>query len=453
MVSHNSQDQSSHIEITLSTPVTSQNKTHEIHESWFQSLLQDWKMILPLLFLAAFTLLSYSLARGPSESLFLKSFDATDLPGLWIEIGFSVMLILPLYNKALQLFNLTSIFQISFWGSAISLALLMYVPLPFTEQRIELLSISLPIGRDAFIRIWCDLYIVILVETFWSIVNINFPKKSAPYLYGLLCAAGTLGSMAGNAYVYKYSESIGTESLIVLVIPIMIMMSLCAISLQFALKSKTSSSAPIERKNQITESSLWSSIQVVWQSKYLVWILAIVLLSQITVTLIDYQYKTILKDYFPLLDQRSQIQGMIYFSIDVGALVTQLLTGFILIRFGAGRTLVGISAFLGILALVPLFFPIFTLIAALKSSSKFLTYSLFKSAKEILYLPLTYREQTQGKALIDIMAYRQAKIIASILLLLLTRYQVSLQFLQYLTLASIVFWMLASIYLHRCTRV
>ena len=61
--------------------------------------------------------------------------------------------------------------------------------------------------------------------------------------------------------------------------------------------------------------------------------------------------------------------------------------------------------------------PTILLIAAARSAAKFLTYSIFKSAKELLYVPLTYDEQTQGKAIIDIMVYRQAKILASILLL------------------------------------
>ena len=263
-------------------------------EHWFQSIKREWKIITPLLILAALTLFSYALARGPSESLFLAQFQATDLPGLWIEIGIAVMLLLPLYNKALQRLSLTHIFQASFWITGISLAFLLYVPLPITQQSIDLFGISIPVGRDAFIRIWCDLYIVILVETFWSIVNLHFAKKTAAYIYGLLCAAGTLGSMLGNAIVYQYSKSVGTESMIIMVIPVMLLMSLCAIPLQSTFKLNRQDHAQT-KKQSITESSLWSSIQVVWNSRYLTWILGIVLLSQITVTLIDYQYKTVLK--------------------------------------------------------------------------------------------------------------------------------------------------------------
>jgi len=52
-----------------------------------------------------------------------------------------------------------------------------------------------------------------------------------------------------------------------------------------------------------------------------------------------------------------------------------------------------------------------------KVASKAFDYTLFRAAKEILYLPLPYRDKTQGKALVDILTYRVAKAATSLLLL------------------------------------
>ena len=46
-------------------------------------------------------------------------------------------------------------------------------------------------------------------------------------------------------------------------------------------------------------------------------------------------------------------------------------------------------------------------------------YSLFRAAKEMLYIPLTYAEKTFGKALVDILVYRVAKGLVSVILLAL----------------------------------
>jgi ATP/ADP translocase len=61
--------------------------------------------------------------------------------------------------------------------------------------------------------------------------------------------------------------------------------------------------------------------------------------------------------------------------------------------------------------------PRFALIASAKVASKAFDYSLFRAAKEILYIPLNHAERTQGKALVDICSYRVAKGACSLLLL------------------------------------
>ena len=184
-------------------------------------------------------------------------------------------------------------------------------------------------------------------------------------------------------------------------------------------------------------------MRVIWKSEYLLWVLLLVLLSQITVSLIDYQYKGILQDTYSNKNDLSAFQGWMYLSIDVGSLILQLFTGVILIKLGIGKTLNSIPILLGLLFLLVMFTPGLLLIAITRSASKFLTYSIFKTAKELFYVPLSYKEQTQGKAIIDIMIYRQAKILASILLL------PSLGVISYgaewITLCCIFLWIMVSV--------
>ena len=177
----------------------------------------------------------------------------------------------------------------------------------------------------------------------------------------------------------------------------------------------------------------------------MIWILTLVLLSQVVVTLIDYQYKSFLKEAYMDVDARSAVQGLVYFSIDIGSLIMQLITGVTLTALGVGRTLFIIPCLLGALCVAPMISPLFIAIAAAKSSSKFLTYSIFKSAKEILYLPLNYMEQTQGKAVIDILVYRQAKILASALLIVFSAFSVSLIAVQWLTIVCLFAWIFVAL--------
>ena len=57
------------------------------------------------------------------------------------------------------------------------------------------------------------------------------------------------------------------------------------------------------------------------------------------------------------------------------------------------------------------------MVMVLKVASKCFDYSIFRAAKEILYIPLTRDEKTQGKAIIDVLMYRVGKGASSLLIM------------------------------------
>ena len=420
---------------------------------------KEARSILYLSLLAALILMSYAFARGPSEAIFLSAYGSQShllLPGLWIEIGLSVILLVALYNYLLRFFSLNTLFNFAFIGTAGSLALLTFFSVePAVQSEIEgpgilrLGGIDFPIGQPALLRIWSDLYIVVLVEIFWSLANLHFPLKKATRIYGLLCAGGTLGSIAGNSIVaLKLFPTHQTIQWVMVIMLIMIGLNLlldrhwkkeAQLKSHSETRSIDSSTPSLKDStdNSQPKSSLWQGLQLIIKSRSLTWILGLVLLSQITVSLIDYEYKSILSS---IGDQEiiSSYQGWMYLSIDIGALLAQLATGVVIGSLGIGGTLLSIPLILGFLLIGSMIWPTLLLMAMTRSSSKFLTYSIFKSAKELLYVPLSYQEQTQGKAVIDIMVYRQAKVFTSFLLL--PSLGLIVLGTKYLTLLALCFW-------------
>jgi AAA family ATP:ADP antiporter len=109
--------------------------------------------------------------------------------------------------------------------------------------------------------------------------------------------------------------------------------------------------------------------------------------------------------------------GQIYATINIVALVLQLGCGLILRYVGVPITLLALPVILGATVLVGMVSPRFLTTAIAKVVSKAFDYSLFRAAKEILYIPLTTDEKTRGKAVVDIFGYRVAKAGASLLIL------------------------------------
>jgi AAA family ATP:ADP antiporter len=159
----------------------------------------------------------------------------------------------------------------------------------------------------------------------------------------------------------------------------------------------------------------------------------------VVITLVDYSYNAAVEVAYPDTDARTAVIGQVYAAIDTSSLVLQLATGPVLRVLGISLTLLAIPGLLAGAVGGYLLVPRFLSMAIAKVASKSLDYSLFRAAKELLYLPLSYAEKTQGKAFVDIMTYRVAKGGASLLLMGLVALG-SVSLVTALCLAGIVIW-------------
>ena len=86
------------------------------------------------------------------------------------------------------------------------------------------LAVGLLLAREAgvggagfVLYVWKDVYIVVLLEIFWSFANVVFAIGSARWLYGVFCAMGSLGAMCGDVLVSALTEGLGSEGVVWLV--------------------------------------------------------------------------------------------------------------------------------------------------------------------------------------------------------------------------------------------
>ena len=137
---------------------------------------------------------------------------------------------------------------------------------------------------------------------------------------------------------------------------------------------------------------------------------------------------------------RTAMIGKVYASIDLVSISLQLATGPILRLLGVPLVLLAIPGLLGAAVVGYALVPRYAAIAAAKVASKAFDYSLFRAAKEILYIPLSHPERTQGKAFVDMMSYRMAKGATSLMLLGLVALQRP-DLTIWLTLACVGLWL------------
>lgn len=340
---------------------------------------------------------SYALAKPAAESYFLERHGSQMLPWAWLAVSVAVVGVVALYARVAAKAPLSRLFQGALFTSAGVLLLLLFGD-----------SVAAP-GASFLLYVWKDVYIVVLIEIFWSYANLVFQIKTARWLYGVFLGAGSLGSVLGNLVASRVAADYGTVTVLWLVLPIL--GGLLAVSLRF------SGAVFVPRPAPETRPSFSSSLRVVRESRYLSLILALVVTVQLLINLLDYQYMAVLEQHYPEVDARTQVNGDVHAVINAGALVLQFVGGVVLRSLGVPSTLILIPVLIGASVAYFLLAPGFVSMSVAKVSGKVFDYSLFRAAKEILYIPLDYRSKTEGKAVIDMMVYRLAKGGAAFLLL------------------------------------
>lgn len=341
--------------------------------------------------LLAFTVLaSYEAARSPVESLFLSAHGPDALPTAWMFVALGAVATVALYARLASRFALMPLMA----GASVVSMLLLGGLLWARDRQIP--------GYAYAFYVWKDIYIVVLIETFWSYANSTLDLKAARWLYGALCTIGSLGSLAGGYLVGLLAGSSGSTAALTLTLPILGVTALIALAMhRFA-------PTPKAQPDASTPQSFSEGLGVLKRSDYLVLMLLLILTIQLIITFVDYRFNGLINDAYPDENTRTWVISRVYMAVSAGALVLQLSTGFIL-ALGFGRVFVGLPVVVGLTVLGLAIHPVFLLAAAAKITGKAFDYSLFRATKEMLYIPLSYAERTQGKAVVDMLTYRVAK--------------------------------------------
>jgi AAA family ATP:ADP antiporter len=343
---------------------------------------------------------SYGIAHPVVDSIFTEAYGAEAFPWAWLATAPMVTVTVLVYNRISAHVTTLALLQIA---AIVSGALLIGI--------IAALWMSFS-WAPFLLYLWKDIYIVVLIETFWVFANSTFPVANAKWLYGFFCAVGSLGTIAGSALLAFTTPLIGNIGDLILLLPLFLIVAMTA-----GLLARNQDHKVVEEKQKTAFSE---AFHVVRRSKYLGSLLGMVAVVQVTITLIDYQYKVALEAAFPIATERTVIAGEVYGLINTMALLLQSASGPILITVGVPLTLLAIPTVLGTTLGAFSIAPTFAMMKLTKIASKSMDYSLFRAAKEILYIPLGAKEKTQGKAVIDILGYRVAKAFASGILLAVT---------------------------------
>lgn len=358
------------------------------------------RLTLGLCGLAFVTMLSYAVATSAAQSLFLSAYGSAQLPRVWIGVGMVSALATAWLGRLSQRYDVVRLFVLACALSGASLVVVLVA---------HDLGLS---GAPFALYLWKDIYIVVLVELFWTFTNVVFGVGSASRTYGLFCAAGSLGSVVGNVGLGRAAWALGTARSMWVILPLLLVLATGC--------RRLTRNVPIPEPRHAERMALGRLGATLRGSTYLPWLMVLVVSMQAMLTLFDYRFSAAVEAAGHTEEARTEALAQLYAAINTVSFGLQLATGPLLRWFGMPLTLWLVPVTLGLGLAWSTTVGGYAAAAGCMVIGKCLDYSLFRAAKEILYIPLDYAEKTQGKVIVDIFTNRAAKAAASLLLLALT---------------------------------
>ena len=341
---------------------------------------------------ASFLLCGYEFIRAVSTSLFIEAYGAVNLPWVMFAVPPSTFLLVFVYGRIL-----------SRLGSSRALLLTSFLSAILIGGSYSLLLRGVALAT-AFIYIFREAYIVLIIEQYWSLVNSTLSSNQARRINGPFCGIASLGAIAGGLLVRQLAEPMGSESLLLFAAGALFPAAVCSgFAYALAGEPKPSEEEAGGKKGHI-------GVELFLKSRYLVLIALLILTTQTVSTVLDLRFNGLVEIEKVNADERTAFYGSFYAALNTTALLLQFLAVPLILRFVSLRT-----AHVGIPAVHLLTCAILTVKPSLWSGAtafllfKALDYSIFRSGKEIFYIPLSFDERYRVKQIIDTFGYRTAK--------------------------------------------
>jgi AAA family ATP:ADP antiporter len=291
---------------------------------------------------------------------------------------------------------------------------------------------------------WSAIVGLVAVAQFWTLANEMFNPREGKRLFGIITAAGTLGAMAGG-FGAKLAVSLlfGTSQLLWLIV---ILFAGAFGAAWFAINEAKHVFVMNHREQAELELQPGNEngiIRTLRGSSYLRTIAALLFVSVIVSTLIDYQFKAAAKTAYPSADALASFFGTYYACLSVITLFAQVwLTGRLLTGFGLTPSLLVLPFTLlgGTISLL-LWPGLFTATGTRLAEASLRT-SLNDSGVEILYLPIPTFIKKKIKVFLDVTVERLGDGTAAFIILFCTLFlgRPEISLIGYFSLGLIFVW-------------
>ena len=266
--------------------------------------------------------------------------------------------------------------------------------------------------------LWSGLFASWVVLRFWLVLGGTFNVTQAKRLYGFIGAGSVLGAVFGAGTARALAAMLPARHLLLGSSALLLL----TVAPSILLAQQTNDSAPADGGARSPQgapemATVRDDLRIVRDSPFITRILWLVLLSTVTVTFVDYIFKSAVTKFVPT-DQLGTYFASVAVVTNAIALFAQLFAvGWILRTFGVHRALWVMPVLLFFGAGGVIFGGGLAAALLLKGVDGSLRYSVHRTSTELLYLPISDRARSRVKPFIDLVGQRGGQAAASIAIL------------------------------------
>ena len=265
--------------------------------------------------------------------------------------------------------------------------------------------------------IWVGIFGILVISLFWILANAVFEAAQSKRIFSFLTLGAILGAIVGSeaSSLVVSLLDLATEDLLFICVALLL---LCMGMLYVVNDSRSAA----RRSNKTGESSpsVAKAARTIWKSHYQLTIASIIGLTMVATTITDYQFKAIAFDAYPDTAGLTAFMGTFYAGISLASLGIQvLLSNQIVKQTGLLGTILSRPVGMMLGAVMMAVEPVLASVIILNGFDGATRYSIDKTGRELLFLPLSQHVKEQTKVFIDIFVDRFARGLGGVMLLAL----------------------------------
>ncbi len=378
---------------------------------------------------------AYNILKPLTRSQFIRSLGADNLPYVLITAGVLIGLVMAGYSRAVSLLPRKAVIPVA---QAVLAGLLIVFWFLF-QTGSEWVSVGF-----YFLGLIMG---ILLISQFWTLANEIYDARQAKRVFGFIGGGSSLGGATGSFLLTSLVAVTGPTNLLLVSAAIL---GLCAFIVVLVMRREKDLSLEGVTETGEEGGVQWSeAFRLLASSRHLQIISLVIGFAAIGAAIIEQQLNMAAAEFAKGGTDLEQILGSVqlYLSL-IGFVVQVWLTSRIHRFLGIGFALLILPVSLGATALVMLFNKALWAPMTARISDTSLRYTVDKTTREILFLPLPADLKARAKPFVDVTMDRLAKGVGGLLILVLIQpwgLNLTWQQLSWASLTMTALWVVAAL--------